>query len=156
MNPIATYRLIIRAAGRQAPVLRRCLAFAVLAAAMQGAGFALFVPLFLALAAGQPGTAAAWLGAASALLVLSSLCRWFAQDYDYRGACARAGDAMRRHLGEQLRRIPLQTLYRRRSGELNALLAGTVDEVFNYTLNVSMMLINAVVPPLATAAVVLF
>ena len=156
MNPIATYRLIIRAAGRQAPVLRRCLAFAVLAAAMQGAGFALFVPLFLALAVGQPGTAVAWLGAASALLVLSSLCRWFAQDYDYRGACARAGDAMRRHLGEQLRRIPLQTLYRRRSGELNALLAGTVDEVFNYTLNVSMMLINAVVPPLATAAVVLF
>jgi len=31
-------------------------------------------------------------------------------------------------MGEHLRRIPLQTLYRQRSGELNALLAGTIDE----------------------------
>lgn len=54
-------------------------------------------------------------------------------------------------MGEHLRRIPLQILYRKRSGELNALLAGTIDETYNHTLIVSNMLIAAVCTPLATA-----
>ena len=62
---------------------------------------------------------------------------------------------MRRHLGEHLRRIPLQILYRQRSGELNALLAGTIDETYNHTLIVSNMLIAAVFTPLATALLTL-
>lgn len=62
---------------------------------------------------------------------------------------------MRRHLGEHLRRIPLQILYRQRSGELNALLAGTIDETYNHTLIVSNMLIAAVFNPLATALLTL-
>lgn len=62
---------------------------------------------------------------------------------------------MRRHLGEHLRRIPLQILYRQRSGELNALLAGTIDETYNHTLIVSNMLIAAVFTPLATALITL-
>ena len=91
----------------------------------------------------------------TALLILSSIFRWCAQDYDYHGNCARAGDSMRRHLGEHLRRIPLQSLYRQRSGELNALLAGTIDETYNHTLIVSNMLIAAVFTPLATALLTL-
>lgn len=62
---------------------------------------------------------------------------------------------MRRHLGEHLRRIPLQILYRQRSGELNALLAGTIDETYNHTLIVSNMLIAAVFTLLATALLTL-
>ena len=62
---------------------------------------------------------------------------------------------MRRHLGEHLRRIPLQILYRQRSGELNALLAGTIDETYNHTLIVSNMLIAAVFTPLVTALLTL-
>ncbi|WP_315540889.1 ABC transporter transmembrane domain-containing protein, partial [Eikenella corrodens] len=89
------------------------------------------------------------------MLILSSIFRWRAQDYDYHGNCARAGDTMRRHLGEHLRRIPLQILYRQRSGELNALLAGTIDETYNHTLIVSNMLIAAVFTPLATALITL-
>lgn len=54
-------------------------------------------------------------------------------------------------MGEHLRRIPLQILYRKRSGELNALLAGTIDETYNHTLIVSNMLIAAVCTPLVTA-----
>ena len=96
-----------------------------------------------------------WLLALTALLILSSIFRWRAQDYDYHGNCARAGDTMRRHLGEHLRRIPLQILYRQRSGELNALLAGTIDETYNHTLIVSNMLIAAVFTPLATALITL-
>ena len=151
MNPIHIYRTILHAAGEQAPVLKRCLRDSVIAASLQGASFALLVPICLALGAGDKRAAVLWLLALTALLVLSSILRWRSQDYDYHGNCARAGDTMRRHLGEHLRRIPLQTLYRQRSGELNALLAGTIDETYNHTLIVSNMLIAAVCTPLATA-----
>ena len=118
-------------------------------------GVALLVPICLALVAGNNRAAVLWLLALTALLILSSIFRWRAQDYDYHGNCARAGDTMRRHLGEHLRRIPLQILYRQRSGELNALLAGTIDETYNHTLIVSNMLIAAVFTPLATALITL-
>ncbi len=155
MNPIHIYRTILSAAGEQAPVLKRCLRDSVIAASLQGASFALLVPICLALGVGDNRAAVLWLLALAALLILSSIFRWRAQDYDYRGNCARAGDTMRRHLGEHLRRIPLQILYRQRSGELNALLAGTIDETYNHTLIVSNMLIAAVFTPLATALITL-
>ena len=155
MNPIHIYRTILHAAGEQAPVLRRCLRDSVLAACLQGVSFALLVPICLALGAGDKRAAVLWLLALTTLLVLSSIFRWRSQDYDYRGNCARAGDTMRRHLGEHLRRIPLQILYRQRSGELNALLAGTIDETYNHTLIVSNMLIAAIFTPLATALLTL-
>ena len=155
MNPIHFYRTILSAAGEQASVLKRCLRDSVIAASLQGASFALLVPICLALGAGNNRAAVLWLLALTALLILSSIFRWRAQDYDYHGNCARAGDTMRRHLGEHLRRIPLQILYRQRSGELNALLAGTIDETYNHTLIVSNMLIAAVFTPLATALITL-
>ena len=155
MNPIHIYRTILHAAGEQAPVLKRCLRDSVIAASLQGASFALLVPICLALGAGDKRAAVLWLLALTALLVLSSIFRWRSQDYDYRGNCARAGDTMRRHLGEHLRRIPLQILYRQRSGELNALLAGTIDDTYNHTLIVSNMLIAAIFTPLATALLTL-
>ena len=155
MNPIHIYRTILSTAGEQAPVLKRCLRDSVIAASLQGASFALLVPICLALGAGNNRAAVLWLLALTALLILSSIFRWRAQDYDYHGNCARADDTMRRHLGEHLRRIPLQILYRQRSGELNALLAGTIDETYNHTLIVSNMLIAAVFTPLATALITL-
>lgn len=155
MNPIHIYRTILSTAGEQAPVLKRCLRDSVIAASLQGASFALLVPICLALGAGNNRAAVLWLLALTALLILSSIFRWRAQDYDYHGNYARADDTMRRHLGEHLRRIPLQILYRQRSGELNALLAGTIDETYNHTLIVSNMLIAAVFTPLATALITL-
>ena len=151
MNPLTTYRTILAAAGEQAPVLKRCLRDSIAAACLQGAGFALLLPLFLALGDGKNGRAVLWLAALTVLFALAAVFRWRSQDYDYHGNCARAGDAARRRMGEHLRRIPLQTLYRQRSGELNALLAGTIDETYNHTLIVSNMLIAAVCTPLATA-----
>ena len=151
MNPLTTCRTILAAAGEQAGVLKRCLHDSIAAACLQGAGFALLLPLFLALGDGKNGRAVLWLATLTVLFALAAVFRWRSQDYDYHGNCARAGDAARRRMGEHLRRIPLQTLYRQRSGELNALLAGTIDETYNHTLIVSNMLIAAVCTPLATA-----
>lgn len=146
-SPAAIYRIVMAAAGEFAPQLRRCLWLLVLTAALQGLAFALFVPLFRALLAGGAAEARSYLYAITSLFVLTTVTRWFSYDFDYNGHAAGAGDSLRRRLGLQLRRIPLQVLYRRRSGETGAMLAGTVDDVVNYTLTVSAMLIPALVIP---------
>ena len=64
MNPIHIYRTILSAAGEQAPVLKRCLRDSVIAASLQGASFALLVPICLALGAGNNRAAVLWLLAA--------------------------------------------------------------------------------------------
>jgi len=110
MNPVRIYRTILTAAGEQAGVLKRCLRDSIAAALLQGAGFAMLLPAFLALGAGKNGRAAFWLALLTVLLARSALFRWRSQDYDYQGYCARAGDAARRKMGEHLRRIPLQIL----------------------------------------------
>lgn len=150
------YRTMLAAAGTQAPVLRRHLMLLVVTAAVQGVTFAVFIPLMLAVGAGDTMTVYRCLWAITALIGISSVLRWRAQEYDYGGYAAHAGDELRRSLGVHLRRMPLEELYTCRSGELNALLAGTVDEVINYTMSVSTMLINAVVTPLLFALTVMW
>ena len=58
MNPVRIYRTILTAAGEQAGVLKRCLHDSIAAALLQGAGFAILLPAFLALGAGKNGRAA--------------------------------------------------------------------------------------------------
>lgn len=150
------YSILIQAAGTQAGVLRRCLQLMLLAAILQGLAFCTFYPLLFALLERDGSLILTWLAVMTVLMLASIVARWFAQDYDYAGHCALAGHELRTQLGEKLKTIPMQTLYQKRSGELNAILAGNVDEVMNYTVMVSMMLINTVFTPLTVAMVSLW
>lgn len=72
MNPLTTCRTILAAAGEQAGVLKRCLRDSIAAACLQGAGFALLLPLFLALGDGKSGHAVLWLAALTTLFALAA------------------------------------------------------------------------------------
>lgn len=150
-SPMQTYRTVIAAAGEHAPVLKRCLLLICATAVLQGIAFTLFVPLFRAVLDNDSSAANTWLAAITLLFALTTVTRWYCYDFEYNGHAAGAGDSLRRRLGLQLRRIPLQTLYRSRSGETGVLLAATVDDAVNYTLIVSTMLIPAVLTPAAFA-----
>ncbi|UJF25129.1 ABC transporter ATP-binding protein/permease [Suttonella sp. R2A3] len=150
------YRMVCAAAGAQAPLIRRSLLLGIITAVLRGVAFVGFTPLFFALQQQLWRQVLLWLLAMTALLLLSSISDWFSRNYDHNGHAARAGDALRRALGQHLRRMPLQALYRKRSGELNAAIAGDVDDVLNYSMTVGLMLINAVVTPIATGIGTLF
>lgn len=149
---IALYRIILTAAGSEQGALKRCLLFGVVTAVLRGLAFVAFLPLFTALAGGQWRTVFTLAWAVTMLSVLVSVMEWLSRNYDFSGHAARAGDELRRRLGDQLRRMPLEALYRRRSGELNAAIAGSVDDVVNFTMTTALLLINAVVTPLVTGA----
>lgn len=149
-SPMALYRIILAAVGSQEKSLRRCLGFGVLTAVLRGAALVIFIPVFTGLAAGQWPRIFVYAGVMSLLVILSSITEWLSRTFDFSGHAARAGDELRRELGEQLRRIPLEALSRQRSGQLNAAIAGSVDDVVNFTLTTALLVINAVVIPLVT------
>lgn len=156
VSPRQIYRTVINAAGEHAPALKRSLLLMTATAALQGAAFALFVPLFRAVADGGAHKAYGLLAAITLIFLITTVTRWYSYDFEYQGHAAGAGDGLRRRLGLKLRQIPLQTLYRSRSGETGVLLAATVDDAVNYTATVSSMLIAAIITPAAFALAVLF
>lgn len=152
-----TYRQLLRSVGPHAPALRNSLLELAAAAVLQGLALACIVPLFVALLSQRDGEAALiWLAAMSMLALLSTLCRWAGQGFDYTGQMADATHRLRTQLGEQLRRMPLEQIQTKRAGELNAMLLGSVDENLNYTLTILNLILVALLTPLATALALAF
>jgi len=145
-----TYRQLLRSVGERAPQLRRALACLLAAAITQGLALACLYPLLGAALARTPNVWV-WLVIFVALMGLATLLRWFGQDFDYNGNMLHASHALRTQLGEQLRRMPLQTLQQRRAGEINATLLANVDENLLYTLTIVNALFSALVTPLVAA-----
>lgn len=151
-----TYRQLLRAAGDHAPALRASLIGLALAAVSQGLALACVAPLFAAvLNEPDAGGALIWLATMTALMALATLLRWRAQNFEFDGELAAATHALRTRLGEQLRRMPLERLRDRRTGEMTELLLGNVDENLNYTLMIIDLILVAVVTPLVTALALL-
>ncbi|WP_373790281.1 ABC transporter ATP-binding protein [Achromobacter insuavis] len=151
-----TYRRLMRSAGSQARRLRASLLQLALAAVFQGLALACVAPLFLHVAHGDPWpAAAAWLAALSGLALAATALRWRAQGFDYGGHMARATHELRVRLGEQLRRMPLETLQAQRTGGIAAKLLGGVDEQMNYALTVVNLILGAIITPAVAALALL-
>lgn len=138
---------MLSVAGEQAPAMRKALYLGLLTVTLRALAFIGFMPLFQQIAANNWRNVWGILLVISLLLILSSFSDWFSRNYDYNGHAAQSGDRLRRQLGKKLRHIPLQTLYRQRTGELNASIASSVDDVINYSMTVTLMLINAIITP---------
>jgi ATP-binding cassette, subfamily B, bacterial IrtB/YbtQ len=151
-----TYRQLLRVAGAHATALRASLIGLVLAAVAQGLALASVVPLFTSMqSAPNGGNVLTWLVIMSLLMALATLLRWRAQNFEFNGELAAATHALRTRLGEQLRRMPLERLRDKRTGEMTELLLGNVDENLNYTLMIIDLIVVAVLTPLVTALALL-
>lgn len=151
-----TYRQLIDTVGPGAARLRRSLIGLLAAAVVQGLALACIVPLFTAMFTQRDiTTALSWLGASTGLMVLSSVLRWRAQAFDFDGQMAQATHRLRTRLGEQLRRIPLEVLQDKRTGEMNSTVLNNVDENLLTTLTILNLIFIAVVTPLTTAVALL-
>lgn len=147
-----TCRQLLRSAGPLAPALRASLISLLAAAATQGLALACLFPLFDAvIKRGDGAGALRWLTAMTALAVIATILRWWAQGFEYNGHMAATTHALRTRLGEQLRRMPLEQVQGKKAGEMNALLLGNVDENLNYTLLFANLILLATVTPLVTA-----
>lgn len=152
-----TYRRLLLACGSQAPALRRSLLMLLAASVLQGLALACLYPVLRAMLHGGTSVdVARWLALMAALSVLGIACRWYGQGFEYQGYLAQATHELRIRLGVQLRRIPLMQLQHTRSGEMNALLLGSVDENLNYVLAIANLMMLSVITPLVIALATLW
>lgn len=152
----AAWDRLLCAVGPHGSALRASLLGLAAAATCQGLALACVFPLLAALFPAMDGDVALrWLVAMTLLAILAISLRWWAQGFEYDGQLALATHDLRLRLGEQLRRMPLERLREKRSGEVNALLLGNVDEHLNYTVAIANLILQATFAPLALALAVL-
>jgi ATP-binding cassette subfamily B protein IrtB len=82
-----------------------------------------------------------------------SVAGWLAQSYDYDGFAAAAQHQLRSRLGEKLRQMPLELLSKKRAGEWTSTIAGSTDEVINYTLTVVSIMFYALLVPITVGLI---
>lgn len=152
-----TWHQLMTSARSRAPRLRASLMGLALAAIVQGLALACLIPLFQTLMWDASWHAALpWLLAMTVLMLTTTVIRWWAQGFDYRGDMVRNTHELRSELGEQLRRIPLAVLQEKRAGGINATLLGNVDETLSYILTIANMMATALLTPVTVALVALY
>ncbi len=153
-----TWQRMLLAAGQEAKILKKSVFFTIVAAIAQGLAFACFYPLFSALftAPTDGKKALFWLGALLCFTLVDTLGRWLAREFDYSDSFATITHGLRMKLGEQLRRIPLEILYSKRSGELASVLAGSVDEVVMPMGIMSSAFLGIIITPVVAALATFF
>ncbi len=151
---IETFSNMIEACGSKAEVMRGSLVYAVLSAIAQGMAYALLFPLFAALAAGSDE---AWwyLGGIVVLVLLDGLFRLGESHGGWR-VYIEVSDETRTNLGEQLKRMPLEQLAKRQTGDLNSVLTGNVQDVVSIAGGLFGIVINTMVAPTVTIIATFF
>ena len=149
-----SWQRLLDVTGHRGSRLKASLMGLIIAAALQGGMLACILPLFSALLhQNNAGAVLFWFCIMGVLMLMSTALRWWAQKFDYDGEMTATTHEIRTRLGEQLRRIPLETLQNKRAGEVNALLLGSVDETLSYTLTVANLIATALITPLTVALI---
>ena len=153
-----TWRRMQIASGDQVGELRLCMLFSVMSSVAQGLGFACFYPLLgtLVRTPQEWGTVCYWASAMALCALLDAAFTMRARRFDYSGCIAEVTHQLRIKLGEQLRRMPLEILYSRRTGEMSAVLTGNVDEVVTPMGLLSTSFLNILIAPAVTVVVTAF
>jgi ATP-binding cassette, subfamily B, bacterial IrtB/YbtQ len=115
---LSTYHRMLRVIDAYAPQMQRSLLISVIASILDGIIFALLFPLLQVLTRTSIPTERVWIlvGTMAGLLGTETLLRWHELTFSWLTANDITYDT-RLRLGEQLRRIPLEDLGRRRSGD---------------------------------------
>ncbi len=153
-----TWQRMLLVAGKEAKILKKSMAYTIMASVAQGLAFACYYPLLSALFTTPADVKKAlfWLGVLIFFTLVDTLGRWLAREFDYSEAFAVITHELRMNLGEQLRRIPLETLYSKRSGELASVLAGSVDEVVMPMGIMGSAFLGIIITPLVAALATFF
>ncbi|MEM9712424.1 MAG: ABC transporter ATP-binding protein [Actinomycetota bacterium] len=151
---ITTLRNLIEACGSKADLMRRSLVLSFASAVAQGLAYALLFPLFRALV-DDSDDVWRYFGAIVALIAVDAGLR-FAETRLVTRIYIEVAFETRSDLGQQLKRMPLQSLTTRATGDLNHVLVGNVNDVVAIAGGMFSVLINIIVAPLVTVVATFF
>lgn len=145
-----SYKTTINIAGKNANLVKRSFLYFILAYVFQGLAFALFFPLLNNIFTSEfsINKSLFWLGAICILSLISFFFRWLGSGFQYSKDIVQITHDLRIKLGEKIKTMPLQNLYKYRTGELNSILAQNVDESILHMGIVSGMFFEVLIVPL--------
>ena len=128
---------------------RRSIVLFIASFTVQGLALLCFFPLLGALfgTGFSAGNALFWLCVMLALAVVELSMRWYGHDFDFSGTIVDVTHRLRLKLGEKLKTMPLEKMYRYKTGTLNYIFAVGVEYSVLAMGVVSSVIIQAVIPP---------
>lgn len=153
-----SYRRMQEIAGDEAPALRASVKAAAVSAVMQGLAFASIFPLITAILANPLDMEQVWLwiGVFAFFSLADWVFRWQAHDFGHSEKMPNLTHELRVKLGLQLRKMPLQTLYKSRTGGMSTVLAGNVDEVITPMGTIAELFVRSMVVPIVVVIATFF
>lgn len=148
-------RMLLRVLGAEySRPVRRTIALMATAALLEGASYALLVPVLRALLSGAPSDAVPWLAAFAGAVAVFAALRYAA---DLSGFLAGSTllRGMYHRLGDHLARLPIGWFGGGRTGEVSVLAGSGVLQAMSVIAHHLAPLVSATVTPLATVAVML-
>lgn len=144
-----SFRISQEVAGEHGKAVKRSVLFFFIAFLAEGAAFSCFYPFMKAVYGvdANQGRAFFWIGIMTLFGVVYSFARWQGHSVDFTGKLADISHSLRLKLGLKLRGMPLEKLYKYRTGELNAVFSSGVEEsVLHFGVVTSLMMQVLVVP----------
>lgn len=150
---IQDFRQMIRACGKKSYLMKRAVALSALSSIIQGLIYTLVFWVFIALFNNDsvwPIVVSLCCLAAieGALRLLATYLDWIIY--------LEVADVTRADLGEQLKKIPLESLTSRRTGDLNQILTSNVQEVVSIAGGIYTVVVNTIVAPSTTIIAMTF
>ncbi|WP_236636784.1 ABC transporter ATP-binding protein [Sinomicrobium soli] len=155
-SDIQVFKDLINAAGAHKSKLRSSLLLMAVSYVFQGLAYAVFYPVFKSIIAKEYEHTMELMWFVAAFFIISTLFSWIANNYDFNGHASEAQYRMRKNLGMQLRRIPMQFLSRRRSGDLAEIISANVEEVTLFVFTVCSVMMMGIVIPVTVGIATLF
>lgn len=145
-----SYKTTLNIAGKSSNLVKRSFLYFIIAYIFQGIAFALFFPLLNNIFQIEFNLKETlfWLGAICIFSLCSFFFRWLGSNFQYSKEIVQITHNLRVKLGEKIKTMPLQSLYRYRTGELNSILAQNVDESILHMGIVSGMFFEVAIVPL--------
>lgn len=150
------FKDLINAAGANKPKLKLSLLLVACSYIFQGFAYAVFYPIFKSIIAREYAHTVELMWYVVSFFLVSTLLSWIANNYDFNGHAVEAQHRLRKNLGMQLRRIPMQILSGRRSGDLAEIISANVEEVTLFVFTVCSVMMMGIIIPVTVGITTLF
>ncbi|RXK13285.1 ABC transporter ATP-binding protein/permease [Halarcobacter mediterraneus] len=153
-----SYDITLKIADKSASLVKRSFLYFIIAYIFQGLAFAFFFPLLNSIFTNDfnLNNTLFWFGIIAILSIVSFIFRWLASDFQYSKDIVQITHDLRNKLGEKIKTMPLQSLYKYRTGELNSILAQNVDESILHMGIVSGMFFEVAIVPIVIVIATFF
>lgn len=124
------YKLALEITGDYQKQFKKSMILFIISYVLQGLAFTMFFPLLKAIFAKNAELLEILFYFVFILCfsILSLFAQWYARNFDFSGNIVDVTNDLRVKLGEKLRNMPLNTLTKYKTGDLNSILASSVEE----------------------------